>query len=84
MKLRAIKAAARSKPAPDIKPYLRSFYQNNTLPLLGTLLFTVLIPCFNLIFSWLLGEILDITAAGDLGRLLHTLFYIAFIMFLSP
>ena len=63
--------------APDIKPYLRSFYQGNTLPLLGTLIFTVLMPCFNLIYSWLLGEILDITAAGDLERLLHTLFCIA-------
>lgn len=71
------KAASPSKPAPDIKPYLRSFYQGNTLPLLGTLLFTVLMPCFNLIYSWLLGEILDITAAGDLERLLHTLFCIA-------
>ena len=71
------KAAAPSKPAPDIKPYLRSFYQGNTFPLLGTLIFTVLMPCFNLIYSWLLGEILDITAAGDLERLLHTLLCIA-------
>lgn len=57
----------------DIRDYTRSFFRGNWLNYFGTLGLTLLLVLPNLFFSWLLGEILDIIAVGDLSALLRIL-----------
>ena len=55
------------------RQYYRAFYQNNHLRFVLAMLLTVLSFPGNLIASWLLGEVIDVVAAGDLDWLLRTL-----------
>ncbi len=57
------------------RQYYQSFYQNNRLRFVLAMLLTVLSCPGNLIGSWLLGEIIDVVAAGDLDWLLRTLIF---------
>ena len=51
------------------KPYFQAFYRNNRLWYAGAMLLLLLGTPANLVASWMLGEILDGIAAGDMGRL---------------
>ena len=51
------------------KPYFQAFYQNNRLWYAGAMLLLLLGTPANLVASWMLGEILDVITAGDMGRL---------------
>ena len=57
------------------RQYYQSFYKNNRLRFVLAMLLTVLSCPGNLIGSWLLGEIIDVVAAGDLDWLLWTLIF---------
>lgn len=64
-----------------IKPYLRAFYQGNRACFILAIVLVVLNFPVSLIGSWLLGEVIDIIAAGDLTRLSRILvFTIVFII----
>ena len=68
------------------RQYYRAFYQNNHLRFVLAMLLTVLSFPGNLIGSWLLGEVIDVVAAGDLDWLRRTLvFTVSFlvVMFLT-
>ena len=54
------------------RQYYRVFYQNNRLRYILALVLVVLSFPAGLIISWLLGEVIDIIAAGDLNRLMRT------------
>ena len=73
MKLRAAKAAARSKPVPDIKPYLRAFYEGNRLRWTAAMAFNILSTVNMLFCSWVLGAVIDAAAALDRARLFRLL-----------
>ncbi len=60
---------------PAARQYYRAFYQNNHLRFVLAMLLTVLSFPGNLIGSWLLGEIIDVVAAGDLDWLRRTLVF---------
>ncbi|MDE6881475.1 MAG: ABC transporter ATP-binding protein/permease [Oscillospiraceae bacterium] len=68
-----MKASKRQTPA--ARQYFRSFYQNNRLRFVLAMTLTVLMSPGNLIGSWLLGEIIDVIAAGDLEWLGRTLLF---------
>lgn len=51
------------------KPYFQAFYRNNRLWYAGAMLLLLLGTPANLVASWMLGEILDVITAGDMGRL---------------
>lgn len=55
--------------SPAARPYFRAFYRGNRLLYALTLALLVLVFPQNLVFSWLLGEVIDVVAAGDLERL---------------
>lgn len=74
------KANAPSKPAADIRPYLRSFYRGNRLCWAAAMLFTLLGAAPMLMISWVLGEVIDAAAALDGGRLLHLLWFTGFVV----
>ncbi|MCI8915255.1 MAG: ABC transporter ATP-binding protein [Oscillospiraceae bacterium] len=57
------------------RQYYRAFYQNNHLRFVLAMLLTVLSFPGNLIGSWLLGEVIDVVAAGDLDWLRRTLVF---------
>ena len=58
---------------PAARQYFRAFYQGNRLRfVLALILITLNFPA-NLIGSWLLGEVIDVIAAGDLPWLWRTL-----------
>ena len=58
---------------PAARQYYRAFYQGNRLRfVLALVLITLNCPA-NLIGSWLLGEVIDVIAAGDLPWLWRTL-----------
>lgn len=58
---------------PAARQYYRAFYQGNRLRfVLALVLITLNCPA-NLIGSWLLGEVIDVVAAGDLPWLWRTL-----------
>lgn len=67
------KAVAPSKPAPDIKPYLRAFYRGNKLCWTAAMAFNILSTVEMLLVSWLLGEVMDAAAALDSARILRLL-----------
>lgn len=58
-----------SRPSEAARPYFQAFYQNNRLWYAGALLLLLLGTPANLVASWMLGEILDVITAGDMGRL---------------
>ena len=60
--------------SPELRPWMRSFYRGNQINFTITLLLTLLETSFNLIFSTVLGAIVDIITTGDLNRLLHMLY----------
>lgn len=68
----------------NIREYTRAFYQGNKLCGLTALVFTILGTAIGLLFSFLLGEILDTITMGDLARLRHdlmlTLLVLAFVL----
>ena len=57
----------------EIREYTRSFYQGNRLNFALALILIVLNTGGMLFFSWVLGEVTNIMAAGDLPRLWRTL-----------
>lgn len=57
----------------EIREYTRSFYQGNRLNFALALILIVLNTGGMLFFSWVLGEVTNIMAAGDLDRLWQTL-----------
>lgn len=67
------KSNAQTKPAPDIKPYLRSFYRGNRLCWAAAMTFNIFSTVEMLLISWLLGEVLDAAAALDSTRILRLL-----------
>lgn len=58
-----------SRTSEAARPYFQAFYQNNRLWYAGALLLLLLGTPANLVASWMLGEILDVITAGDMGRL---------------
>ena len=58
-----------SRPSEAARPYFQAFYRNNRLWYAGAMLLLLLGTSANLVASWMLGEILDGIAAGDMGRL---------------
>ena len=62
---------------PAARQYYRAFYRGNRLRfVLALVLITLNFPA-NLIGSWLLGEVIDVVAAGDLPWLWRTLTFTA-------
>ena len=57
----------------DIREYTRAFYQGNRLNFTLALILIILSTGGMLYFSWVLGEVTNIMAAGDLPRLWRTL-----------
>ena len=57
----------------DIREYTRTFYRHNHLNFALALILTILSTGAMLFFSWMLGEVTNIMAAGDLTRLWQTL-----------
>ena len=57
----------------DIREYTRTFYQHNRVNFILALILIVLSTGGMLFFSWTLGEVTNIMAAGDLARLWRTL-----------
>lgn len=55
----------------DAKDYLRSFYRGNRLIFAAAVALMACLTVTNLFFSWVLGEVVNIAVAGDLGRLLR-------------
>ena len=66
---------ARKTKKPATQQYFRSFYQGNHLRFALAMGLTVLTFPGNLIGSWLLGEVVDVIAAGDMDWLKRTLFF---------
>lgn len=63
------------------RPYFRAFYQGNRIRFALAVILTLVTFPSNLIGSWLLGEVIDIIAAGSLSRLGRTLvFTIIFVL----
>ena len=62
---------------PAARQYFRAFYRGNRLRCALAMLLTAVSFSENLIGSWLLGEVLDVVAAGDLARLERTLAFTA-------
>ena len=58
-----------SRTSEAARPYFQAFYRNNRLWYAGALLLLLLGTPANLVASWMLGEILDVITAGDMGRL---------------
>lgn len=52
-----------------VRPYLRAMYRKNHLMFLLSLASSLISTPLILAVSWLLGEVLDIIAAGNMGRL---------------
>lgn len=67
----------------DIRDYTRAFYKGNRLNFLGSLVFSMLCVIPTLVFSWLLGEILDIITRGDLSALLRIIAFTVPSLFLT-
>lgn len=63
--------------SPAAEQYFRSFYQHNRLRFAAAMGLTLLSALDNLVFSWLLGEVIDVIATGDLARLWWTLAFTA-------
>ena len=57
----------------EIREYTRTFYQHNHINFALALILIVLSTGGMLFFSWMLGEVTNIMAAGDLPRLWHIL-----------
>lgn len=57
----------------DIREYTRTFYQHNRINFLLALILIILSTGGMLFFSWILGEVTNIMAAGDLDRLWSTM-----------
>lgn len=57
----------------DIREYTRTFYQHNQINFALALILIILSTGGMLFFSWILGEVTNIMAAGDLDRLWRTL-----------
>ena len=57
----------------DIREYTRTFYQHNRVNFILALILIVLSTGGMLFFSWTLGEVTNIMAAGDLARLWNIL-----------
>ena len=57
----------------DIREYTRTFYQHNHINFALALILIVLCTGGTLFFSWMLGEMTNIMATGDLDRLWHIL-----------
>lgn len=58
---------------PDIREYTRAFYRGNRLTFAAAIFTTVLAVIPSLVFSWLLGAIIDTVAGGQLQQLLRLL-----------
>ncbi len=52
-----------------VRPYIRAMYRKNRLMFLLAMGASLMATPLILAVSWLLGEVLDIIAAGDMGRL---------------
>ena len=61
------------KKSTDIREYTRAFYRGNRLNFALALILIILSTGGMLFFSWMLGEVTNIMAAGDLPRLWRTL-----------
>ena len=57
----------------DIREYTKTFYQHNHINFALAILFTILDSGAMLFFSWVLGEVTNSMAAGDLTQLWRTL-----------
>ena len=57
----------------DIREYTRTFYQHNHINFALALILIILCTGGMLFFSWILGEVTNIMAVGDLDRLWRTL-----------
>ena len=57
----------------DIREYTQTFYQHNRANFALALFLIILSTGGMLYFSWVMGEVTNIMAAGDLSRLWHTL-----------
>ena len=68
---------SRKRKDPAARQYFRAFYQGNRLRFALAMVLTILIFPENLIGSWLLGEVIDVIAAGDLVWLGRTLAFTA-------
>lgn len=65
-----------------VRPYIHTFYYKNHLIFILAMLLQVMEVPWMLLVSWLLGAILDVIAAGDLGRLMElSLFFIGMTVF---
>ncbi len=62
---------------PAARQYFRAFYQGNRLRFALALFLILLNFPAALICTWLLGEVIDVIAAGDLSRLWRTLTFTA-------
>ena len=62
---------------PAAEQYFRSFYQHNRLRYAAALVLLLLTVPQSLVGSWLLGEVIDVIAAGDLAWLGRTLAFTA-------
>ncbi len=59
------------------RPFFRAFYQGNKLNYALAVLFTLLGVPVSLAVSWLLGELLDAAALGDMGQLARSIQFVA-------
>ena len=51
----------------NIKPYLRQFYRGNGIYLTFAFLQTIILTAANLLVSWLIQQIIDMTTGMDIG-----------------
>lgn len=61
------------------KPYFQAFYRGNRLNWCLAMVFTILTAPQMLMISWMLGELMDVAAAGDLAAL-KRLFWLTLLM----
>lgn len=59
------------------RPYFQAFYQGNRILFALTIILTLATFPANLVGSWLLGEVIDVIAAGDMLWLWRTLVFTA-------
>ena len=59
----------RNKRTPAVRAYFRAFYEKNRIRYGAAMVLSILSIGVNLFVTWLLGEMIDIIAAGEAERL---------------